>query len=109
MNVYEEDKYPFLKKEDQFIKKVLKEEIPYLGICLGSQLLAKACGAKVVKSPVKEVGWFKIYLKNEAKQDPIFKGLNNAIDVYHWHEDMWELPEGATLLATASANQKASH
>ena len=42
MNVYEEDKYPFLKKEDQFIKKVLKEEIPYLGICLGSQLLAKA-------------------------------------------------------------------
>ena len=47
MNVYEEDIYPFLKEEDIFIKKIVREEIPFLGICLGSQLLAKAAGAKV--------------------------------------------------------------
>ncbi len=56
MNVYEEDKYPFLKDENSFIQDVLKKEIPYFGICLGSQLLAKAAGARVVRSPVKEIG-----------------------------------------------------
>src|SRR3989344_5034438 len=48
MNVYEEDKFPFLKEEDAFLKKAIKEEIPTLGICLGSQLIAKASGDKVV-------------------------------------------------------------
>src|SRR5262245_3600054 len=57
MNVDEERLYPFLKPEIDFIKKVVKAGIPYLGLCLGSQLLAKACGAKVIKSPVKEVGF----------------------------------------------------
>ena len=47
MNVDEEDTHPFLRAENDFIKKVLKAEVPYLGICLGSQLLAKAAGAKV--------------------------------------------------------------
>ncbi len=101
MNVYEEDKYPFLKKENEFIKEILKREIPYLGICLGSQLLAKACGAKVVKSPVKEVGWFTIDFKKETQKDLLFASLKGPFDVFHWHEDMWEIPPGGTLLATA--------
>ena len=101
MNVYEENKFPFLKEEDQFLKKVLQEEIPFLGICLGSQLLAKACGAKVTKSPVKEVGWFKVQFQPEGKTDPLFTGLGDIIDVYHWHKDMWEVPQDGKLLATA--------
>lgn len=100
MNVYEEDKYPFLKDEDAFLKKVLREEIPTLGICLGSQLIAKACGAKVVKSPMKEVGWSNIELEKSAQTDPLFQGLKGSVDVYQWHEDMWQLPQGAVLLAT---------
>src|SRR3990167_5149044 len=56
MNVYEEDKYPFLKMENVFIQKILQKKIPYLGICLGSQLLAKAAGAKVTSSAVEEIG-----------------------------------------------------
>src|SRR3990167_988911 len=82
MNVYEEDKFPFLKEEDAFLRKVIREEIPALGICLGSQLIAKASGAKVVKSPVKEVGWFKIDLQKSAQADPLFKGLDQEVDVY---------------------------
>jgi len=101
MNVYEEEKYPFLKAEDQFIKKVLKAEIPYLGICLGSQLLSKAAGGKVVKSPKKEVGWFQIQLTADGKIDPFFKGLNSNIEVFHWHEDMFMIPHNGKLLATA--------
>lgn len=102
MNVYEEDKHSFLKEENKFIQKVLKKKIPYLGICLGSQLLAKAAGGKVIKSPVKEVGWFKVDLKNDGLKDPLFKDVPRQFDVYHWHEDMFEIPQNGVMLATAS-------
>ena len=101
MNVYEEDKHAFLKEEDVFIKRILSEEIPFLGVCLGAQLLAKACGAKVIKSPQKEVGFFDISLTEEGRQDPIFQGLDESFDVYQWHEDMFEVPKGAQLLASS--------
>ena len=73
MNVYEEDKYPFLAEEDVFIKECLRLKIPYLGLCLGSQLLAKAVGAKVVRSPVKEIGWYYIKLTDEGKKTLFLK------------------------------------
>jgi len=62
MNVYEEEAYPFLRLEEQFIKKVLAEEVPFLGVCLGGQLLAKACGATVTRSPHEEKGWFEVQM-----------------------------------------------
>jgi len=102
MNVDEEDKYSFLKPENEFIQKVLKAEIPYLGICLGSQLLAKAAGAKVVKSPVKEIGWYTVELTKDGQQDPLFKGYNPADPIYHWHGDMFQIPSNGKLLARAS-------
>ena len=68
MNVYEEEKYPFLKKENEFLQKVIEKEIPFLGICLGSQLLAKAAGAKVRSSPEKEIGWSEVVLTKEGKK-----------------------------------------
>ena len=77
MNVYEEEKYPFLKSEDKFIKRVVSEEIPFIGICLGSQLLAKACGAKIRKSPEKEIGFLPV----RVKKDPLFEGLDKELDV----------------------------
>src|SRR6185436_14634873 len=100
MNVYEEDKFPFLKEEDRFLKKAIKEEVPLLGICLGSQLMAKACGVKVFKSPVKEVGWFKVQLKEAGQKDPLFKSVTPEFDVFHWHEDMFEIPKDGMFLAT---------
>ncbi|MDE1921510.1 MAG: type 1 glutamine amidotransferase [Candidatus Omnitrophica bacterium] len=101
MNVDEEDKYPFLKPENEFIQKVLKTQVPYLGICLGSQLLAKAAGARVVKSPVKEIGWYRIQLTPEGEKDPLFKGFRIQDPIYHWHGDMFQVPAGGRLLATA--------
>jgi len=101
MNVDEDNIYPFLKDEDVFIKKVLKEEVPFLGICLGSQLLAKAAGAAVGKSPVKEIGWYKVSLTPDGKNDPFLKGFSENEDIYHWHGDMFQIPSNGTLLATA--------
>lgn len=102
MNVYEEEKYPFLRGENIFIQKILDQQIPYLGICLGSQLLAKACGANVVKSPREEIGFSMIRLTHNGRRDPLFQGLEQDVEVYQWHEDMFEVPEGGSLLASSA-------
>lgn len=99
MNVYEEDKYPFLKDEDRFLKEVVKKEIPFLGICLGAQLLAKAIGAKVKKSPCKELGWFKVGLTGEGLRDLLFAGAGKELNVFQWHEDEFEIPKSGELIA----------
>lgn len=101
MNVYEVDKYPFLKEEDALIKKAVKEEIPILGICLGAQLLAKACGAKVKKAPQREIGWHKVNLTDAARTDALFQNLPLQLEVFQWHQDMFEIPKGAQLLAAS--------
>jgi GMP synthase-like glutamine amidotransferase len=101
MNVYEEEAYPFLRFEDRLIRQVLREKVPFLGICLGAQLLAKACGAAVTKSPHKEIGWFEVKLTETGGRDSLFHGLPEAFSVFQWHEDTFAMPEGASLLATS--------
>jgi len=103
MNVYEEDKYPFLKQEDIFIKKILQLNIPFLGICLGSQLLAKACGAKVGKSPKPEIGFFDVALTEHGQRDTLFRNIKPFFKVFQWHEDMFEIPENALWLSKSLA------
>lgn len=105
MNVYEEEKYPFLREEDKFLKEALAQEKPILGICLGAQLLAKACGAKVEKAAQKEIGWFKVNLTKEGKEDPIFRKVNSPLEVFQWHGDTFQLPPGGVLLAESSSCQ----
>ncbi len=102
MNVYEEEAYPFLKKEDVFIKEVLREEIPFLGICLGAQLLAKACGARVMKAAQKEVGWYTVDLTKQARQDRLFRRVESPLTVFQWHEDTFDIPDGGVLLGTSA-------
>lgn len=101
MNVYEEQKYPFLQRENGFIQQVVQEEIPFMGLCLGSQLLAKACNAKVVLSPTKEVGFSDVVLTTQGIEDRLFQGVGDKLRVYQWHEDMAELPKDAVLLASS--------
>ena len=99
MNVYEEEKYPFLKDEDIFLKKALDRQVPFLGICLGAQLLAKAAGGMVVRSPQGEIGWFDITLRSHGVMDPLFAGLPAVMEVYQWHGDMCVVPPRGVHLA----------
>jgi len=102
MNVYEEDRYPFLKEEDLFIKEAIQRGKFVLGICLGAQLIAKALGAKVFKSPAKEIGWFEVSLTGWGLQDPLFFNLPRTFPVFQWHEDTFEIPKLAKLIATST-------
>jgi GMP synthase (glutamine-hydrolysing) len=99
MNVYEEKQYPFLKGEELLIRKALIEEVPVLGICLGAQLLAKTCGARVKKAPRKEIGWYRVERTEDGKKDVLFNAGPDRIHVFQWHEDTLDVPEGAVLLA----------
>ena len=101
MNVDEEDDYPFMKKEVAFLKRAITANIPVLGICLGAQLVAKACCARVNKMNEEERGWKKVFLTDEGKRDSIFQRLPDYLNVFQWHGDTFEIPYGGELLATA--------
>ena len=103
MNVYEEDRYPFLKTEDLFIKEAIQRGKHILGICLGAQLIAKSLGARVTKSPVKEIGWCEVSLTEEGLKDPLFAPLPKAFPVFQWHEDTFEIRKWGSRLATSAA------
>ncbi|HEY4385281.1 MAG TPA: type 1 glutamine amidotransferase, partial [Ktedonobacteraceae bacterium] len=99
-HVYAEDQYPYFVQEQQLIRTVLEKEIPFLGICLGSQLLAKVLGSEVRKHTMTEIGFFDVEITEAGKKDPLYAGLPGYQKIYHWHADTFTLPTGATLLAT---------
>jgi GMP synthase-like glutamine amidotransferase len=101
MNVYEEDKFPFLRKEDDFLREIIKRDIPCLGICLGAQLIAKAEKAQVKKNKNEEIGWYHVALTRAGKTDRLFQSCSDQIEVFQWHEDTFDLPIGAVLLASS--------
>jgi GMP synthase (glutamine-hydrolysing) len=77
--------------------------MPVLGICLGSQLLAKAAGARVYPNPVKEIGWYPLELTAGASEDRLFACCPPNPTVFQWHGDTFDLPPGATHLAQSAA------
>jgi GMP synthase-like glutamine amidotransferase len=99
MNVDEVDEFPFLAREVEWIRQAVAAELPLLGICLGSQLLAKAMGARVYRNAVKEIGWYEIELQPAASEDLLFAGSAARETVFQWHGDTFDLPPGAVHLA----------
>ncbi len=102
MNVDEIEKYPFLFDEVRLIEKILSESKPILGICLGSQLIAKALGSKIYPNKHKEVGWHPIDITPAGSSDPVFSGSPSSLKVFHWHGDTFDLPKDAVHLARSS-------
>jgi len=100
MNVYEEERHPFLRDETRFLQTAAAHNLPVLGICLGAQMIAKAAGAVVTKNHVEEVGWGTVRLTGEGLVDRLFFGLPPVLPVFQWHGDTFGIPEGGALLAT---------
>ena len=101
MGVYDTDAHPWISDEIAAIAARLAADRPTLGVCLGSQMLAAALGARVYAGPVREVGFAPIALSETALESPLRHVAD--IDVLHWHGDTFDLPEGTELLASTPA------
>lgn len=98
MGVYEAEAHPHLKVELKLIEAALRLDIPILGICLGSQLLAHVLGAKVYKAPRMEIGWCPVKVTAEGKEDTLFGHYESLERVFQLHQDTFEIPKSAKHL-----------
>jgi GMP synthase (glutamine-hydrolysing) len=103
VNLDQMDEHPYLGRVLAYTADAVERGVPYLGICLGSQILAAASGVEVVRGPVREVGFEPVRPTPAARDDPLVGFLRDEEAVLQWHEDTHELPAGATLLVTAEA------
>jgi GMP synthase (glutamine-hydrolysing) len=99
VSVYEADRYPWITDELQLFERRLAAGRPILGICLGAQMLARVLGARVF-SGHKELGWAPLLLTEEGKRSVIAPLAGENTSMLHWHGDTFDLPSGATLLAS---------
>lgn len=103
MNAQQFDEHPWLHDVYGFVDKVLERGLPMLGVCLGAQILALALGAEVRPSPVREVGFHPIVATDVGRSDPVLAPFASGMRVFQWHEDAFELPDGAALLYSSFA------
>lgn len=101
MGVHDTKAYPRLLDELRWLEHALARRLPVLGICLGSQLLATALGARVTTGPRIELGWHDVTLTPQAQDDALFDG-QHRFPALHWHGDVFELPVGAVHLASSA-------
>ncbi len=99
MSVNDEREFPFLVAEKQFIAAAIQAGKRVLGICLGAQLIATALRAKVYRNTQKEIGWFPIELTEAGRNSRLFARVPSGSDVFHWHGETFDLPDGAEWLA----------
>ena len=99
MNIYEETKYSWLTEEKRFIERVIAAHKRVLGICLGAQLVADVLGARVYANADKEIGWFPVEMTERAQRSNLFTAFPARLEVFHWHGDTFDIPEGALHVA----------
>jgi len=100
MNVDEEDRYPWLKTEKEFILQSIKAGKKCIGICLGAQLISTALSERVYPNEQKEIGIFPVTFTDHALHHELFNHIKNPYPVLHWHGDTFDLPDAAILLAS---------
>jgi len=99
MNVDQIDRHAFLLPERELIGRLVRADRPVIGVCLGAQLIARACGARVYPQRPREIGLFEVYRTPAGADDPLFSLLADPQVVFQWHGDTFDLPPGAVHLA----------
>jgi GMP synthase (glutamine-hydrolysing) len=102
MGALDDVEHPHLPAERELIAGCVSRGTPVLGMCLGAQLLAAALGGRVYRGPTPEVGLGTVRLTEDGRRDPVFGPDGPELAVLHWHQDTFELPDGATLLASSA-------
>ena len=102
-----DDLHPWLRDESDWLRTLLGRQVPTLGICLGSELLARAAGARVVPLAEPEVGWTEVVLTESGLADPVLSALPARFEALQWHHYGHDLPEGAVALADNAASLQA--
>lgn len=95
------DDLPWIGPTLALIRQAVAESIPVLGHCLGGQLMAKALGGAVGRSPVKQIGWGKVQVADTPAARAWF-GKLSAFEAFHWHGEAFTIPEGATVALSDS-------
>jgi GMP synthase-like glutamine amidotransferase len=103
MNIYEYDKFPWLKAEKQAIRTAIDSHKYVLGICLGAQLIADVLGAHVTTNREKEIGWLRVVQADEISAMSPFDALPRDYIAFHWHGDTFSIPQGAVLQGSSIA------
>ena len=104
MNIYEEDKYPWLVDEKVFIREAVAAGKIVIGLCLGGQLIADVIGGQVTRNPCKEIGWFPVQWSGKARSSPLFSFFPKQSVVFQWHGDTFSiLPAEALCIARNDA------
>ena len=99
MSINDEVVHPWLVDEKRYVAQVMDAGKMVLGICLGAQLIASAAGARVYPNDHKEIGWFPVEKTRAAKETAVGRSLADRAEVFHWHGETFECPNGAVHLA----------
>lgn len=91
----------WIREEIDFLRKAIQSGMPILGVCLGSQLLARALWAQVRPGHAPEIGMTPVRLTREGRKDPVFGTMPDKFEVFQWHGDAFDLPPGSVILASS--------
>ena len=103
MHLDENDEHRWLDPEKEFLRDALARGTPILGVCLGSQLLAEAAGARPYRSEEPEIGWYEIEITDAGADDPLLGPLAPSVELFEWHHYVAPLPPGGVELARTPA------
>jgi GMP synthase (glutamine-hydrolysing) len=99
MHPDEEERHGWLRPELHYLRQQLERGTPMLGVCLGSQLIARAAGASVFRAVESEIGWLPVEVTEAGAADSVASALPSRFDAFQWHHYTHELPQGAVELA----------